>query len=506
MSKYRTFLKRTAALLLIFSILSLGACGREETLETAETGAAASEMTAPETTEPGTAEPETTVPETTEPEITETETEKAETTENESAEPETSESETPEPAESETVRFFGLPTDPRIAEINGKTLQDPDSGLYDVLHPGEFTNSSVREMIESYSFPEKAYLGDSETDPETADEIRGNRNLTCLSNDEIIEPRFAVVTGNTDVRAFPTGLESREVPDDQAFDYLQESMFRIGEGVIVLHESQDREWLFVQGYNYYGWILREKAAFCDFSTFTEWLSPEHFLVVTAARLAMDGVSYKLGTVVPYTEKREDCWMVRIPAKNADGDLFFRDAAWAFPVQEWNEENPPHLHEGFIPYAPERLAVFAKSLHGAEYAWGDSDFGYDCSSLAGACYRCYGLYLPRNTSQMKHFAGGSASEVLEISGYSEEQKLDVISRCPGAILVMPGHCMIYTGMDGSVVLPESKVMHCVTGYFEDAACTRFLELSRSAESDLMKMYRGDGTSFLERIETVLYVPD
>ncbi|GEM_PF-3390338 len=421
-------------------------------------------------------------------------TESAQTVESTSEETEASEEPDTLPMKShegEAVSF-GHYVDERIAEVNSRTLSAPESGLFDVLSGAAFTAEKIRSMMESYVFPETAYLGDEVRTEERTAEIAANRNLEALT-EESFAVRYALLSDNADVRGFPTMLRAVNTPEPEAFDLLQESMFSIGEGVLVLHESADGAFLFVQGNNYFGWIQAEKAALCTAEEFTDYLTREHFLVVLRQRLIQNDQAFRLATVLPYTKKTEEGYQVLLPGRREDGSLELREVPFTGKSE--------FVSDGFLPYDVEDLTNRSYTLTGFPYGWGDTDMNFDCSSLAGRLYQCYGIRFPRNTSAMKYYDfGGSFS--VPVEGMTEEEKLDLLSGHPGAVLVMPGHAMIY----GGVVVGEDGTrnpyaVQAVTAYYDSDHVLH--EVYASLGSELNILHGSDGQTFLSKVHTILF---
>ena len=415
-----------------------------------------------------------------------------------------SESETESSEETETAApknshegeavFFGHYMNADIAALNQRTLNSEGAHLYDVLSEPSFGAESVRALIEAYSFPETAYLGGEPRTDDRTWEIMENRNLSALS-EENFGIRYALLTDNADVRAFPTMLPAKNELTEESFDLLQESGFSLGEGVIVLHESADGAFLFVQGSNYSGWIEREKAAFCGFSEFSEYLSAEDFIVVLKQRFMLNSQAMRLGTVLPYRERTEEGFTVLLPERSESGELIIRE--------EMVPDDPQSVSDGFLPYSVEDLTNRSFTLTGFPYGWGDTNQYYDCSSTAGLLYQCYGIRLPRNTSWMKGFDGGGAYRI-SLEGLSDEEKLQEIVKHPGAVLVMNGHAMIYGGTrtdeEGNT---HYIVVHANSGYYDSPAADVFHPVYATVEADLLGLYRADGTLFLSAVHTLLY---
>ena len=389
--------------------------------------------------------------------------------------------------------FFGHRMNRKIAAVNEKTLSIPESGLYDLTAKPKFTASRVREMIRSYEFPEAAYFDGDPADEKRKADIEANRNLWALS-DESFGLKYAILTDNAAVRAFPTSVKASDGTEENSFDLLQESMFAVGEGVEVLHTSLDGEWVFVQGSNYFGWIESGKAAFTDAETFRGYLSEENFLVVLKPYFEASGRVFRLGTVIPYRVKAQDAYVVLLPKRDTSGSLELVSEIW---------QDSETLSDGFLPYSPEALADRSGELVGTPYGWGDTEADYDCSSTMGLLYRCYGFYLPRNTSALPYFAGGKDYSI-DVKDLPDEEKLALIAEHPGALLVMPGHVMLFTGIrqaaDGE---PEYTVVHNTIGYYTAPGGKSLRSLYRTVKTGLREMYRKNGDSYLKSIHTIVY---
>ncbi len=227
--------------------------------------------------------------------------------------------------------FFGRPVDERIAAVNTKTLETQGSGLFDVLSPNTWFNEEVLSLINTYSLPERTFYGARAVTPELREEILANRNTGYLSEfpGNEVPLRYGIISENASVRSFPTSIRACDSLDGKAFDYFQESMFQIGEGVLVLHESLDGQWVFVQGTNYFGWVHEENIAFTSEEEFRSFLTGKDFAVavrpgIRVSETLSSGDLYertlRLGTILPAKEFREDAVTLVFPRRNGVGEL------------------------------------------------------------------------------------------------------------------------------------------------------------------------------------------
>lgn len=472
------FIKRTVltAAMGLFFVLMLTACGKKYN-QTAEVSSIISYSSETETTSA------VTTTESSSEEITETESEEPVPAENES---ETS---------PQTALFFGRPVDEDVQRVDLLTLANKESGLYDLQSEAPFYAGTVIRMIESYGMPKKPFYNGEVFTDETAAKILSDRNLealTALDQYYRIPLRYGILTENAAVRSFPTDGKATDTVDDKAFDAFQESMLPLAGGVIVLHQTADGTWSFVQGENYYGWIRTESIGFTDFETFKAYLSGGDFIVTLTPSLPVAGKNVRLGTVIPYEYAGNDEFLLMFPEKDADG--VFHTASVPLPDNGM-------AANGYLEWSPETLLMMASSVIGTPYGWGDTSENYDCSSTIGLLYRCFGIYLPRNTSAMKHFGG----TVLDISALSNEEKLQVIEERPGAVLVMPGHAMLYSSVwykntEGTEA--DHFVIHNTSGFYTDETAENFTEIYGVTESALENMFRANGESFVNRIQTIL----
>lgn len=497
--KRRNSVTLTRLLFLTAVLLTLLAgCGKhrekEDTESTAEhmteltESAETKEETASETTESATeAEKDTDASE----EITSEETAE-ETTEHET-EPE-SEPVIPELYSNEGLVksvYSGKFTDPYVEAVNEKTYGTAEANVFPVLSEESFSTETVREMILSYTLPEKAYYGDSVRTDALCQELLSYRNLEALptetADDEpaMITPRYGILVRNSDMRGFPTMLRATDNNAPKDFDFFQETELLYASGVLVLHQTADGLWSFVRGENYFGWIRTEDIAYLSWEVYVQYLSPEHFIISNGLDTANKERFGRLGVILPIRVEGDHIVTV-CPGRDENG-YFYEDVIPYMPSEAY--------HEGYYPYDESTGRVLTEQITalkdaGMLYGWGDTEQNYDCSSTLGLLYRLFGFQMPRNTSAMKCFGGS----VRDISMMTDEEKCAILNGCMGAILIMPGHAMMLTA--------ENTVCHNNSLLYTDPSGTGIQENYRLVESPLNGIFGKDGTSFLTKLTYVI----
>lgn len=101
--------------------------------------------------------------------------------------------------------------------------------------------------------------------------------------------------------------------------------------------------------------------------------------------------------------------------------------------------------GYLPMTKANIIDTAFSCLGERYGWGGMNNSMDCSYFIKSVYSCFGLDLPRNTSNQAKIPNKSKS----ISEMNQHNKLQYIrSLPPCSLLIMPNHVAMYLGtIDG-----------------------------------------------------------
>ena len=336
-----------------------------------------------------------------------------------------------------------------LAQVEAATLQMSGSHRVDVTSLTQISAQSVREMVEAYAVPNKPYLdGAARTDGDF-DSVLNRRNLSAITEPVVLQ--YGILTDNASVRAFPTWQKLSDGTSADSFDYLQESMLMAGEGVVILHQTADRAWSFVQADCYNGWIETGRIAFCSRDEMTSYMKSEVFAVVTEPVLTVDGVSLRMGTRLPLIHFLGEEAVLQMAKTDANGTLKLVEVT----------VDAKQVSCGYLELSEEAMTAQARKLLGSSYGWGDTNGNMDCSSTLRAVYHCFGIILPRNTSWMS----SCGLKVIDLQMMSYEEKRKVIAELPlGSILLISGHAMMYMGEENGV----ESMLHNVTQYKPSAS--------------------------------------
>lgn len=360
-----------------------------------------------------------------------------------------------------------LATQQEIEEFNKalkeRLVQDSDAMFFDLDSFGEsIQGSRLKELIGECVSGQLMLPFRSSV---SWQEYYRNCNYEAIADYNKI--RYGLICQRADVRALPT---EDKVEDGTTGDILQNTALAINEPVLILHTSLDDEWYFVVAKEYAGWIQKEMAALVPGRTaWQEIQEKEQFLVVTADRMQTkqipgDSLSgdyeFTMGTRLFLAEntawqakKREegdeagvyDSYVVKVPKRDVDGNLTY--AFLSIPLGR-------DVNIGYMEYTRANVVSQAFKMLGNPYVWGGAYGERDCSSMIRDVYLCFGIYLPRNSSDMARLSEKDCTEKIkalsqsvDVKGLSENEKTEKLMGAePGAILQMPGHAMIYLGCE------------------------------------------------------------
>lgn len=399
----------------------------------------------------------------------------------------------------------------QISAMNAAFLQFPgeSAGLFDLASfKNGISAKRLKALIARGNLPSaNGYVGQTPLSAQQRNEILNNRALDAVRNNSDV--RFGFCVQRSDLRSVPFAQRVTSKPNDRFGDTLQESVVLQNEPLAVLHESADGKFLFVAAYFYVGWINSDSVALC--SSFEQWqalLAPENdFLVVTGSsfRLCRDpyeplvseleltmgmrlSLAEKPGTVKSVRGRMSyDNYIVNVPSRAADGSLKFIEAL--VPISR-------DVHIGYLPFTYSNVIRLADKTRGEIYGWGGMLDARDCSALVMEIYRCFGIMLPRNTSDLAMLPEKYAADVSSLS--AEAKRETILSQPAGVILFFPGHVMIYYGSDGNDLL-------CLS------AAGKFAPVQSSATQNVytvevcsLDVRLSNGKTWLEAVEKIIRI--
>ncbi len=343
-----------------------------------------------------------------------------------------------------------------ISDFNNKIAAHLANAVYNLhKYPNQVSKQTLGSYIEENDFPtDIVFINSAPATTQFYKNLRRELNVNGIQEVNTVQYGFTVQRSN--LRAFPTSQGVFSSADDQEFDIFQETAVDPSEPVIVLHRSSNGQWLYVQTYNYRGWILAKHIALArNKNEWTNYMDAAEFLVVAANKLqvelaektaAKDKLIFEMGAKIPLatTVRNNNRWTVKLPVRNKQGMLDFQC------VQIADSEG---VNLGFLPYNRANIINQAYKFLGQRYGWGGLHDSVDCSSMIAAIYRCFGFKLPRNADQQE----SSAGVTIDLHKTEVDKQLDQLPA--GTALFMDGHTMLYLGK----VQNNHYIIHSLASY-------------------------------------------
>ncbi|MBR0260858.1 MAG: SH3 domain-containing protein [Selenomonadaceae bacterium] len=303
--------------------------------------------------------------------------------------------------------------------------------------------------------------------------------------------RYALTVDRTNLRLLPEEAGWFTSESDTHYDQLQGTVIDPGEPIIVLIDSQDKEFVFVESRTYAGWVKPSALAFTDKATWMKYAAPQNYLTVIASRktIPQGQAFYQMGGRVllraPDLQK-DGSWAVTTPGIDANGVII---------ENGFNIPNDKGVVKGVLACSENNLIRQAFRFLGEGYGWGGLENNVDCSSFAQDVYRSVGIEIPRDADKQEKAMTNSIS----LNNMNREQRLEILKKTkPGSLLFTKGHVMIYLGTDDN---GEPLVIHAASSYFTfDDGQTVKHYIRKVVVSDLHFMSK-DKVEMIDRLTSV-----
>lgn len=152
--------------------------------------------------------------------------------------------------------------------------------------------------------------------------------------------KYGMSIRKTSVRSFPVNtpfFSSIEHSKINNFDRFQETSCFPFEPVLILHQSTDKQWYFVNLYNYFGWVKTNDIALAtDKEEIFEYATSKDFLMVIAKETTLTlhkknsspiTIKCGMGTRLCYLGNHESNlvqdYKVKVPSRSNSGNLLFK---------------------------------------------------------------------------------------------------------------------------------------------------------------------------------------
>ena len=303
--------------------------------------------------------------------------------------------------------------------------------------------------------------------------------------------RYALTVDRTNLRLLPEDAGWFESANDTHYDQLQGTVIDPSEPVVVLIDSQDKEFVFVESRTYAGWVKPSALAFTDKVTWLKYAEPQNYLTVIASRktIPQGKAFYQMGGRVllraPDLQK-DGSWAINIPSTDANGILI---------EQGLNIPNDKFVVKGVLACSENNLIRQAFRFLGEGYGWGGLEKNVDCSAFAQDVYRSVGIELPRDADKQEKAMARS----INLKNMNRAQRLEILKKSKaGSLLFTNGHVMIYLGMDEN---GEPLIIHAMSSYYTfDGGQTAKHYVRKVLVTDLHFMNR-DKVEMIDRLTSV-----
>ncbi|MGE5678450.1 MAG: SH3 domain-containing protein [Pseudomonadota bacterium] len=347
-------------------------------------------------------------------------------------------------------------TGDEIIAYNQKIVEDMPE-VYDLnAYSSSLDKEELTGFINEYELPDSDMYGSDGRvlARDFFDQISANIDMAGIETSNPV--LYGITVRKCNLRTFPTDAVVYNSAANR-LDRFQETACNLGEPMLILHESKDKEWAFVQLYNYRGWLKREDIAVAaDKKQLFDYTEAKDFVIAVDHCVIEDTDSKEeiklfMGTKMQLLEEGKDYYKVAVPKRDGQGKLVLSDLYVA---------RTEHLSKGYLDYTRSNIIRQAFKLQGTAYDWGGKADGYDCSSYIMSIYRTMGIRLARNAGQQSRTPGNETAFYGSDPMEQRLKKLEALQ--PGAVLYRPGHTMLYLGsFEG-----EQYIIHDFMGYSKD----------------------------------------
>lgn len=397
-------------------------------------------------------------------------------------------------------------TNQEIKEFNKQNYLNKSTLTCDLKdYPDILSKDQLKSIFSKIEIPkEDRYINNVKIDDSYYKQLTKLMNIEGMPQN--IKSRHAYSVKRTNIRSFPTLDIALKSPQDKEFDRFQESVLEVAEPLIVLHQSLDNKWYFIQSSNCFGWVLANNIAIADSKEiWLEYYNSKRFLVICANKLKLEYNPYSsqiselelgMGTKLPiisYPDKpitvdhqlSTGNYVVKIPIRNGNGKLTFKNGLIPFLSD---------VSIGYLPYTKKNIIKQAFKVLGSRYGWGGTFNSRDCSSFVADVYKTFGIFLPRNTDQQEISFG----KTIKFNDIKSRYK--VLDHVPmGSLLFMKGHVVIYLGKFQN----KYYIIHSFYGYIikDKDGTTREVTVDANVVTDLDVLLRRNLKPMIECLTSI-----
>ncbi len=276
-----------------------------------------------------------------------------------------------------------------IKHFNEEMVEKADTVYRLQDYKESLSRKELISFIKEYEFTDKMKVDDkgNAIKKDFIDSLVKNTNLEAIKEENVV--RYGMSIKKLQVRSFPTEIGAYE-DSSSTLDRFQETSCEPCEAVLILHESRDKKWYFIQMYNYRGWVKSDGIALAkDKKLIFDYINSDNFIVVAGNHVDIESdlnssvnKTINMGTKIALASEGEinkagvKYYQVNVPLKSKEGYLGFTDALIA---------KTKDVVKGYLPYTRENIIKQAFKMQGEKYDWGNKYVGRDCSSFIADIY-------------------------------------------------------------------------------------------------------------------------
>ncbi len=367
-----------------------------------------------------------------------------------------------------------LMNDHEVAAYNERIIQTDLGVINPIQFPEEMDGAEIKKMILENTTGRiqvgQDFVEKKATTPEFEKQLFTKLNMNALVGRKKILPALAV--RRTVLHTFPSAEKLYSNLNNEEFDKFIESAVPLGNPLLVLHESTNGLWKYVQSPEVDGWVLASDIAIAqNRAQWESYINAKNKLVILASQLRLGVNPYTpqfsnllltMGNAYPLVDNNERSrfldrmetsgqYIIKLPVRNTDGSLDFKPALVPFSAD---------VHVGYLPFTQAHLVKQAFKAQGERYGWGGDFESRDCSLFVADVYRSMGFVFPRN-SRMELALPGKEIKFDKLAPMSTKEA-EVTNSPPGTLLGWKGHIMIYLGEHEG----HQYVIHAGAGFIDD----------------------------------------
>ncbi len=299
-----------------------------------------------------------------------------------------------------------------LTEIENENLRmrlEDDTLVLLNQYPKKITRKKLLDMLRTDSSP-NLYI---------PKEIFENRNVKNISDEISIES--GITTKRTILKYLPT---QQEFYSSNIIEENIATVLPFATPLLILHQSLDQEWYYVQSSFYRGWVLKKDILSLSEQDRYLFETPEKFITITSPLVSFNSTLLDLGTKLPILGIHDTFYEIFIPTEKG------------ISIQSISKDICTF---GYLPYTKENILHLAYQCIGIPYEWGGKNNGIDCSLFIQTLFKVFGFSFPRDTKNQEKVIG---TKKINLKGKTELEKKEILEDIEyPAILHKKGHVLL-----------------------------------------------------------------